>query len=85
MGKGRRRGREKLETCSSCGRQVPRDKAVEYTRRTTFSTDLKNDEENVSYSDFSSSYYCVSCAKHRKIFEKKKAQAQRRREREMYG
>ncbi len=84
MGKGRRRGREKLETCVSCGRQVPRDKAVEYTRRTTYSTELDN-EDDVSYSAFSSSYYCISCAKRRRIFEKKKAQAQRRREREQYG
>jgi ribosomal protein S26 len=81
---GKNRGRERLERCSSCGRVVPRDKAVEYTRKTTFSTDLKG-EDNVTYSDFRSSYYCISCAKHRKIFEKLKQQNQRRKERELYG
>ncbi|MEW6035587.1 MAG: hypothetical protein AB1529_03165 [Candidatus Micrarchaeota archaeon] len=80
----RRRGRERLETCVSCGRAVPRDKAVEYTRRTHFTTDLK--EDNVTYTGFSDSYYCISCAKHRRIFEMKKQQAQRQREkRELYG
>lgn len=80
----KRRGRERLETCASCGRAVPRDKAVEYSRRTHFTTDLK--EDNVTYTGFSDAYYCISCAKHRKIFEAKKRQAQRLREkREMYG
>ncbi len=63
---------------------MPRDKAVEYSRRTHFTTDLK--EDNVTYTGFSDAYYCISCAKHRKIFEAKKRQAQRLREkREMYG
>ncbi len=79
-----RRGRDRLERCVSCGRAVPRDKAVEYTRRTHFTTDLKGDD-NVTYTDFRSSYYCISCAKHQKIFEKKKEQAQRKREREQRG
>ncbi|MBI5223853.1 hypothetical protein HY990_05520 [Candidatus Micrarchaeota archaeon] len=80
----KRRGRERIERCSSCGRVVPRDKAVEYTRRTFFTTDLKG-QDNVTYSDYRDSYYCISCAKHQKIFEKKKAQLQRSRERELYG
>jgi ribosomal protein S26 len=80
----RRRGRERLETCVSCGRAVPRDKAVEYSRRTHFTTDLK--EDNVTYTGFTDSYYCISCAKHRRIFEMKKRQAQRQREkRDLYG
>jgi len=74
----RRRGRERLESCVSCGRAMPRDKAVEYSRRTTYTTDLK--ENNVTYSDVRSAYYCISCAKHRKIFEMKKEQAKRKRE-----
>lgn len=74
----RRRGRDRLETCSGCGRAVPRDKAVEYSHRTHITTDLK--EDNVTYTGFSDVYYCISCAKHRKIFEKKKEQARRRRE-----
>jgi ribosomal protein S26 len=83
MGK-KRRGRERLETCSSCGRAVPRDKAVSYTRRSHFTTDLKG-EDNVTHTEFKDEYYCISCAKHRGIFEKKKQQAKRRRERDMYG
>lgn len=79
----KRRGRDRLETCSSCGRSVPRDKAVEYSTRTHFTTDLK--EDNVTYTGFRDSYYCISCAKHRKIFEKLKQQAQRQRERDSYG
>jgi hypothetical protein len=42
-------------------------------------------EDNVTYTDFKEVYYCISCAKHRGIFEKKKQQAKRRRERDMYG
>jgi len=79
-----RRGRDRLETCASCGRAVPRTKAVEYSTRTHFTTDLK--EDNVTYTGFSDQYYCISCAKHRKIFEKKKQQAQRLREKKgLYG
>jgi ribosomal protein S26 len=79
----KRRGRERLERCVSCGRAVPRDKAVDDVKRTHYTTDLK--AENVTYTDFRDVYYCVSCAKHRGIFEKKKQQAQRKREREAYG
>lgn len=81
----RRRGRDRPETCSSCGRTVPRDKAVSYTKRSRYSTDLRGKEGDISFQDFRTVYYCVSCAKHRKIFEKKKKAAQKRREREMYG
>jgi ribosomal protein S26 len=80
----KRRGRERLERCSSCGRSVPRDKAVSYTRRKTYSTDLK-DADNVTYSDVVDVYYCISCAKHRGIFEAKKKQAQREREKRYGG
>jgi len=79
MGK-KRRGRERLITCAGCGRSVPRDKAVSDTRRRSYSTDLRTDD-NVMYSDFVTVHYCVSCGKHRKIYEKKKKAAQRRRER----
>ncbi|MBI5046716.1 hypothetical protein HZC07_03210 [Candidatus Micrarchaeota archaeon] len=80
---GNRRGSDRLEKCCSCGRSVPRTKAVEYSNRTFITTDLK--EDNVTYSGFTDVYYCISCAKHRGIFEKKKQQAQRKRERDMYG
>ncbi len=80
---GARRGRDRLERCVSCGRAVPRNKAVEYSTRTHFTTDLK--EDNVTYTGFRDSYYCISCAKHRGIFERLKQQEQRRREREAHG
>lgn len=72
MSKGKKgRGREPLVTCASCGRSVPRGKAVQDARRIVFSTELKTGND-VSYSDVRKVYYCISCAKHRKIFEKKK-------------
>jgi ribosomal protein S26 len=45
-----RRGRDRMERCVSCGRAVPRNKAVEFTRRTHYTTDLKAD--NVTYTGF---------------------------------
>ena len=71
-------------TCANCGRSVPRDKAVEDVRRAHYTTDLKG-EENITHTEFRTVYYCISCAKHSGTFERKKRQAQRRREREMYG
>lgn len=79
MGK-KRRGRDRLETCCSCGRAVPRDKAVPYTRRSRYSTELTGGD-NIEHFTEADVYYCISCAKHRKIFEKKREQARRRRER----
>jgi ribosomal protein S26 len=77
---GKRRGRDRLMTCVSCGRAVPRDKAVDYERRSSFTTDFR-DRENVTAFSSTLEYYCISCAKHRKIFEKKKRIAEKRRER----
>jgi ribosomal protein S26 len=71
------RGRERLVTCESCRRQVPRGKAVDYQQRTRFSTDLRTGD-NVSIMSTADVYYCISCAKHRKIFEKKKRMLQRK-------
>ncbi|MBI5227637.1 hypothetical protein HY988_03555 [Candidatus Micrarchaeota archaeon] len=79
----KRRGRERLENCVSCGRMMPRDKAVQFSKRKHYTTDLK--EDNITYTDFVDSYYCISCAKHRGIFEIKKRQAQQKRERGAYG
>lgn len=77
---GGSRGREKLMTCESCHRLVPRGKAVEFEKRSVFSTDLRTNDNIFTVSN-SIVYYCISCAKHRKIFEKKKKMAQRRAER----
>jgi ribosomal protein S26 len=67
----KRRGRERLKTCESCGRTVPRDKAVDFEKRSTYTTDLRG-AENVVAHTCRTVYYCISCAKHRKIFERKK-------------
>jgi ribosomal protein S26 len=76
---GSRRGRDRLVYCTNCGRAVPRSKAMSYQRRTRFSTDLRGDE-NVSYIGNVDVYYCISCAKHLGIGEKKRKMLQRRRE-----
>lgn len=81
MGK-KRRGRDRLVSCVSCGRAVPRNKAIEYERRSRISTDLR-DAENVSAFLSNTEYYCISCGKHRRITEKlKKQNAARRKRRE---
>jgi len=81
---GKRRGKDRLVTCASCGRAVPRNKAVDYERRSSFTTDFR-DQENVTAFSSNVEYYCISCGKHRKIFEKKKKQAERARERRQGG
>lgn len=71
------RGREELVTCDNCGRKVPRNKAVVYEKTIAFSTDLHMPGD-VKFFEKKKVYYCISCAKHLGIFEKKKAFAQRR-------
>lgn len=78
------RGRERLVTCSSCGRTMPKDKSVKFGRMNTFSTELKT-ADDVKTSTFVENYYCISCGKHRKIFEKLKNKAIRASERERAG
>jgi len=65
------KGREKLVICASCGRRVPRSKAVTYVRGVVFSTDLKT-ADDIKVFEKRKEYYCPSCGKHRKIYEKKK-------------
>ncbi|MDE1851777.1 MAG: hypothetical protein KGH69_03765 [Candidatus Micrarchaeota archaeon] len=69
------RGREPPVTCSSCGRTVPRNKAVVDEKAIRFSTEQK--EAEVSYFSTRKVYYCISCAKHRGIFQKKAERAAR--------
>ncbi|MGC8629036.1 MAG: hypothetical protein ACP5T4_02390 [Candidatus Micrarchaeia archaeon] len=71
------RGREELVICDNCGRKVPRNKAVAYEKVVSFSTDLHTSGD-VKFFERKKVYYCISCAKHLGIFEKKKAQAARR-------
>ena len=70
MGK-KKRGREQIVQCEACGRRVPRDKAVVYSKAISFTTDLRT-AEDVKFFERRKVYYCISCGKHRKIFEKKK-------------
>lgn len=77
MGK-KRRGRERLECCISCGRSVPRTKAIEWNQRARFSSDMRT-ADDVSLISEQTVYYCISCAKHRGILEKKKRMNEARR------
>ncbi len=78
------RGREPLVRCDACGRRIPRDKAVEYYKGLSF--DIGEQKDVVLDLTARKVYYCISCAKHRKIFEKKKRRAERiRRRREEEG
>ncbi len=72
------RGRERLMKCDACGRLTPRDKAVEYFKGFMLDTGEQQDIVIDMYSK--KIYYCISCAKHRKIFEKKKERAKKIRE-----
>ena len=78
------RGRERLVTCVSCGRTMPKDKSVKYSRMNVYSTELKT-ADDVKTTTFEESRYCMSCAKHRRIFEKLKNKAIRASEREKAG
>ncbi len=68
------RGKETIVICESCGRKVPRNKAIVFEKAISFSTDLKTTND-VRFFEKRKVYYCISCAKHRGIFEKKKRQA----------
>ncbi len=68
------RGKETIVICESCGRKVPRNKAIVFEKAISFSTDLKTTND-VRFFEKRKIYYCISCAKHRGIFEKKKRQA----------
>ena len=75
------RGRETLVVCESCGRKVPRNKGVSFDKSISFNTELKTDKD-VRFFGRRKIYYCISCAKHKKIFEKKKRIAMRQQSRE---
>ena len=70
------RGKEISVTCDSCGRKVPRNKAVAFNKSISFSTDLHTNDD-IRFREMRKVYYCISCAKHRGIFEKKKEMAAR--------
>ena len=68
------RGRERLTTCDSCGRTMPRDKMISFNKMNVYSTELRT-ADDVRTTTHSENHYCISCAKHRKIFEKLKERA----------
>ncbi len=80
MGK-KGRGRERLETCDICGRQVPRNRIVEFDRVLRFGTDMDEKELDVSTFSRITSKYCPKCAKKMHIYEKIRKQKERRRQR----
>ena len=71
------RGKEPLVTCDNCGRKMPRNKAVSYEKVIRFGTD-PSDKNNVRFMSSRKIYYCISCAKHKGIFERKGEEAARR-------
>jgi ribosomal protein S26 len=56
---------------------MPRNKAVSYEKGVSISTDLHT-QNDVRFFERKKIYYCISCAKHKGVFEKKKEQAARR-------
>lgn len=71
------RGKDTLVSCESCGRSVPRNKAIIFERGISFNTGM-NTVNDVRFFERRKTYYCISCAKHRGIFEKLKRQAIKR-------
>ncbi len=61
---------------------MPRNKAVVFEKAISFNTELKN-ANDVRFFERRKVYYCISCAKHRGIFEKLKRQAIERSKREV--
>ena len=64
------RGRETLVRCDNCGRNVPRSKAVADERVIKYGTDMNN--KDIKFMTRRTVHYCISCAKHKGIFEMKK-------------
>jgi len=70
------RGKETIVTCESCGRKIPRNKAIVDEKKISFNTETRT-ASDVRFFETRKVYYCISCAKHRGIFEKKKREAMR--------
>lgn len=74
------RGKETLVRCDNCGRTVSSAKAVMDEKIIRYGTDMNN--RDIKFMTRRKVYYCISCAKHKGIFEKKKEQAIRAANRE---
>jgi len=70
------RGKETIVICDNCGRKIPKNKAVAFEKKINFSTDLQTSKD-IRFFETKKVYYCISCAKHFGIFEKKKQIANR--------
>ena len=70
------RGKEPLVTCDSCGRKMPRNKGVVFEKVIRFGGDPAL-QLTAKFMSTRKVYYCISCGKHRGIFEKKKEAAER--------
>ncbi len=68
------RGKETQVVCDSCGRKVPRNKGVAFEKAVSFNTGTQS-ATDVRFFERRKVWYCISCAKHKGIFEKKKRQA----------
>ncbi len=68
------RGKETSVVCEQCGRKVPRNKGVAFERSISFNTGQQS-VTDVRFFERRKQWFCISCAKHRGIFEKKKRQA----------
>ena len=78
------RGRERQVVCVKCGRSVRRDKAV-VIEKMVFSNPLERKDvivDEYSRGTFREVWYCPSCGKHGRIYEKKKKLMARQRERQ---
>ncbi len=67
------RGRESLVRCDNCGRTVSSAKAVSDEKIIKYGTDMNN--KDIKFMTRRKVYYCISCAKHKGIFEMKKERA----------
>lgn len=74
------RGKETLVRCDNCGRTVSSAKAVSDEKIIRYGTDMNN--KDIKFMTRRKIYYCISCAKHKGIFERKKEQAIRAAARE---
>ncbi len=80
------RGKERQIICAACKRYCRRDKAV-YIEKVVFSNPIER-KDVVDPEEYRAVFkrevaYCPGCGKHLRVYEKKKRENERRREREM--
>ncbi|MFH1246947.1 MAG: hypothetical protein V1644_01070 [Candidatus Micrarchaeota archaeon] len=80
------RGKERQVICASCKRYCRRDKAV-YIEKVVFSNPIER-KDTLDQDEYRAVFkrevaYCPGCGKHLRIYEKKKQENERKREREI--